>query len=128
MKEVFIRLQTISGGAQNCKKQAQEILDSADLFLKTAQELYVCCRAENADVHTQREDVLIKKKLAELEIKDSRKREEDIKAEMDQMKKDLDDAQDTYKRTLDQMPTGYWKIKTTKFTFLPYAVADSIFF
>ncbi|KAE8147060.1 hypothetical protein BDV25DRAFT_143115 [Aspergillus avenaceus] len=106
MDEVDLQLQTVSEGAEKCKNYAGKIHDSATDFKNMAAELYVACRTQSAKVEDQRQQALITKELAEKEKEYLAKREEDTKAEMEEMKTRLENAHDMYKDALDKMPTG----------------------
>ncbi|KAE8341867.1 hypothetical protein BDV24DRAFT_163091 [Aspergillus arachidicola] len=106
MQEVYIELQTVSKGAEKCKDHAGKIHDSATEFKNMAEELYVACRTQGAEVEARRQDALTAKELAEQEKTYWEKREEETKAQMEEMKTRLDNAHDMYKEALTKMPTG----------------------
>ncbi|KAI1430202.1 hypothetical protein F5Y12DRAFT_789713 [Xylaria sp. FL1777] len=104
--EVLMSLSELTSAADSCKKHALEVQTSMGDFKDMAQELYTACKNESADIQTQQAKVQSKKELAEKEKQEREALEKTAKDHLTEMGKKMDDAQKTFKSTLDKMPTG----------------------
>lgn len=104
--EVFLSLDELTRAADTCKKHALDVQTSMADFKFMAQELYAACRTESADVQTLQAKVLTKQELAEKEEKERISQETTAKTQLTAMGQKMEDAQKTFKDTLDKMPTG----------------------
>lgn len=104
--EVLMSLDELTEAADSCKKHALEVQNSMGDFKFMAQELYTACKNESADIQSQHSKVQSKKELAEKEKEERIAQEKVAKDHLTKMGQKMDDAQNTFKSTLDKMPTG----------------------
>lgn len=104
--EVLMSLDELTNAANSCKKHALDVQNSMGDFKFMAQELYTACKNESADIQSQHAKVQSKKELAEKEKVERIAQEKRAQDHLTKMGEKMDDAQKTFKSTLDKMPTG----------------------
>ncbi|KAI1746896.1 hypothetical protein F4782DRAFT_552870 [Xylaria castorea] len=124
--EVLMSLDELTIAADSCKTHALDVQNSMGDFKLMAQELYTACRNESADIQSQHAKVQSKKELAQKEEQERIAQEKLAKDHLTKMGEKMDDAQNTFKSTLDKMPTGMDLVGQQILMGLGEAVGDSL--
>ncbi|RAL01388.1 uncharacterized protein BO80DRAFT_434625 [Aspergillus ibericus CBS 121593] len=106
MSSVRLRLNALQKSAERCREEAVKIEGTMALWKEFVSELYVACSAQSSKVQTASIDAKSKEQLAEEALEVQKLRETAIEAQCQEMKTQLDDAKEDYKRALNDMPKG----------------------